>query len=96
MRLGGGEEGSYSNKHFQHLSAIVSDDILQMIGGRRGLFNCRSKLLKQLKRTTSELKAGKIKVSIDRVNQRLKCSLDQERLDEEEKALSLIKENPRG
>ena len=48
-----------------------------------------------LKRTTSELRAEKIKVSIDRVNQQLKCSLDRERLDEEEKALSLIKENPK-
>ena len=55
---------------------------------RRRLFNSRSELLKQLKRTTE-----KIKGSIDRVNQQLKCSLDQERLDEEEKALALIKEN---
>ena len=62
---------------------------------RRRLFNCRSKLLKQLKKTTSELKAEKINGSIDRVNQQLKRSLDQERLDEEEKALSLIKENPK-
>ena len=62
---------------------------------RRRLFNSRSKLLKQLKRTTSELKAEKIKGSIDRVNQQLKCLLDQERLDEEGKALALIKENPK-
>ena len=61
---------------------------------RRRLSNCRSKLLRQLKRITSELKAQKINGSNDRVNQQLKCSLDLERLDEEEKALSLIKENP--
>ena len=61
---------------------------------RRRLFNSRSKLLKQLKRTTSELKAEKIKGSIDRVNQQLKCSLGL-RLDEEEKALAPIKENPK-
>ena len=55
---------------------------------RRRLFNCRSKLLRQLKRTTSELKAEKINGSIDRVIQQLKCSLDQERLDKEEKPSS--------
>ena len=62
---------------------------------RRRLFNCRSKLLRQLKRTTSDLEAENINGSIDRVNKQLKCSLDQERLDEEEKAFSLIKENPK-
>ena len=62
---------------------------------RRRLFSCRSKLLRQLKKTTSEFKAEKIRLSVDRVNQRLKCSLDKQRLDEEEKALTLIKENPK-